>query len=140
MLQRPGQQSFAEFGDLLAFAQHDGVLADEIDTADVTVEINPDAGPVEPCRDLLDVGRLAGAVITLDHDPAVVAKAGENGEGGFRVEMVGLIDFGDMLGGLGKARHFHIDVYAEHLAHRQRDIGAIGRHEGQVGGILGIGH
>ena len=140
MLQRPRQQAFAKLGDLFAVTQHDGVLADQVDTADVAVEVNPDAGPVEPRRDLLDMGRLAGAVIALDHAPAVVAEAGENRQGGFRVEMIGLIDFGDMLGGLGKAKHFHINVNAEHLAHRYGNIGAIGRHEGQVDGILGIGH
>ena len=35
MLDRPGQNAFAEFGDLLAVLQHDRVLADEIDAADM---------------------------------------------------------------------------------------------------------
>ncbi len=42
MLQGPGQDALAELGDLLAVAQHDRVLADEIDAADVAVEIDPD--------------------------------------------------------------------------------------------------
>ena len=40
----PGQNPFTEFGDLLAVLQHDGVLADQVDAADVAVEIDPDQG------------------------------------------------------------------------------------------------
>src|SRR3546814_11767123 len=46
VLQCPGQDALAEFRDLLAVAQHDGVLADQVDTADVAVQIDADAGPV----------------------------------------------------------------------------------------------
>ena len=80
VLQRPGQDAVAEFGDLLAVLEDDRVLADEIDAADVAVEIDAHAGPVEPRGDLLDMGRLAGAVIAGDHDAAVVGEAGEDGE------------------------------------------------------------
>ena len=86
VLQRPGQQAFAELGDLLAVAQHDGVLADQVDAADVAVQVDPDAGPVQARGDLLDMGRLAGAVVALDHDAAVVGKAGQDGQGGVVVE------------------------------------------------------
>ena len=41
-LQRPGQQALAEFGDLLAVAQHDRVAADQVDAADMGVEVDPD--------------------------------------------------------------------------------------------------
>jgi hypothetical protein len=34
--------------------------------------------PVEARRDLLDMGRLAGAVIALDHDAAVEGEARED--------------------------------------------------------------
>ncbi len=77
-LQRVGQDAFAELGHLQAVLQHDGVLADEIDAAHVAVEIDADARPVEPRRHLLDVRRLAGAVVALDHDAAVVLEAGED--------------------------------------------------------------
>jgi hypothetical protein len=43
LLQRPGQDAFAELGDLLAVAQHDRVLADQVDAADVAVEVDADA-------------------------------------------------------------------------------------------------
>ena len=71
-LQRVGQDALAELGDLLAVLQHDRVLADEIDAADVAVEVDADARPVEARRHLLDVRRLAGAVVALDHHAAVV--------------------------------------------------------------------
>src|SRR5215831_1293991 len=62
VLQSPGQNAFAEFSDLLTFLDDDGVFADQVDTADVTVEIDAHAGPVQACRDLLDVRGLAGAM------------------------------------------------------------------------------
>ena len=43
VLQRPRQQAFAELGDLLAVAQHDRVAADQVDAADVRVEVDADA-------------------------------------------------------------------------------------------------
>ena len=68
---RDGKQ-VTEFRDLLAFLDDDGVLADQIDTADVTVEVDAHAGPVQPGGDLLDVGRLAGAMIAGNDHSAVV--------------------------------------------------------------------
>ena len=43
VLHRPGQHAVAELGDLLAVLEHDRVLADEIDAADMAVEIDADA-------------------------------------------------------------------------------------------------
>ena len=80
VLQRPRQQPFAEFGDLLAFAKHDRVAPDEVDAADVGIEVDADHRPVESRRDLLDMGRLAGAVIALDHHAAVLGEAGADRE------------------------------------------------------------
>ena len=84
VLQRPGQDAVAELGDLLAVLDDDRVLADQVDAADVAVEIDAHAGPVEARRDLLDMGRLAGAVIAGDHDAAVVGEAGQDRERGRR--------------------------------------------------------
>ena len=44
----PREGSLAEFGNLLAVAQHNGILADQVDTADMAVEIDPDTRPVQP--------------------------------------------------------------------------------------------
>ena len=96
-LQRPGQNAFAEFGDLLAVAQHDGVLADQIDAADMAIEVDAHAGPVQPRGDLLDMGRFAGAVIALDHDAAVVGKARQDRQRGIGIEMIGLVQIRHML-------------------------------------------
>ena len=38
-----GQDALAELGDLLALLQHDRVLADQVDAADVAVEVDADA-------------------------------------------------------------------------------------------------
>jgi hypothetical protein len=92
MLQRPGQDAFAELGDLLAVAQNDRVLADQVDAADVAVQVDADAGPVEASGDLLDMRRLAGAVIALDQDAAVVGEPGEDRERGLAVEAIGGVE------------------------------------------------
>ena len=74
VLQGPGQHAVAELGDLLALLQHDRVLADEIDARDMAVEVDADAGPVQAGGDLLDMGRLAGAMIARHHDAPLWAK------------------------------------------------------------------
>ena len=84
----PRQDAVAELGHLHAVADHDGVLADQVDTADVAVEVDAHARPVEARGDLLDMGRLAGAVIAGDDDAAVVREAGEDRERGRLVEAV----------------------------------------------------
>ncbi len=116
VLQRPRQDALAEFGDLLAFLDDDGVLADQVDTADVAVEVDAHAGPIQPRRHLLDMRRLAGAVIAGDDDAAVLRKAGENGERGRAVEAIIRIDIGHVFVSLGIGRNFQVAVDAENLA------------------------
>ena len=122
VLQRPRQNAVAEFGDLHAVADHDRILADEIDAADMAVEIDAHARPVEPRRHLLDMGRLAGAVIAGDDDPAVPGKAGEDGERGRLVEPVVGIEVRHVLVRLGIGRHFQVAVDAEQLPDRDLHI------------------
>ena len=93
----PGQDAVAEFGDLHAVLDDDRVLADEIDAADMAVEVDAHAGPVEARRDLLDMGRLAGAVIARHHDAAVVGKARQDRQRRLLVEQIVRIDVGHML-------------------------------------------
>ena len=88
MLDCPWQNAFAEFRDLFSVLQHDRVLADEVDTADMRIEINAHTGPVQPRGHLLDMGGFSGAVIALDKDAAVVGEPRENRQGGFAVEHV----------------------------------------------------
>src|SRR6478752_9633766 len=92
ILQSPRQNALANLGYLLAVLDDDGILADQIDTADVTIEIDANAGPVQPRCYLLDMGRLAGPVVAGDHDAAVLRKTGENGERGRPVKSIIRID------------------------------------------------
>ena len=140
MLQRPGQQALAELGNLLVVAQHDRVLADEIDAADMAVEIDADAGPIEPGGDLLDMGRFSGAVIALDHHPAVEGKARKDGERRIVIEAIGIVEIGDVLARLAEGGDLEIAVDPEGLAHRDRDVGLVERKN--VGGCrwLNGGH
>src|SRR5262249_22294135 len=119
-------------GHLHAVADDDGILADQIDTADVAVEVDAHAGPVEPRRHLLDVRRFAGAVVTGDDDPTIVREAGEYGERRPRVEPVGGVEGRDVLIGLRIGRNFHIAVETEELADRHL-------HVGEAGDLLGCG-
>ena len=127
-LQRPGQDALLVLGDLHAVAQHDRILADEVDAADVAVEIDAHARPVEARGDLLDMGRLAGAVIALDEDAAVVGEAGEDRERRVAVEAIGLVQRRDMLGRLAEGRNLEIALDPEGLSHRNRDVGKVGVH------------
>src|SRR3546814_12452608 len=57
-LQRPGKQTFSKFGDLLPVPEDDRVAADEVDAADMRVEVDADRseerrvgkGGVSTCR------------------------------------------------------------------------------------------
>ena len=133
VLQRPRQDAVAEFRDLLAVPDDDGILADQIDTADVAVEIDAHARPVQPGRDLLDMSRLAGAVITGDHDAAVLGEAGEDGKRGGAVEAIVGVDFRHMRVDFGVGWHLEIAVDPENLPDRHLHIG-------QTGDFLGFGH
>jgi hypothetical protein len=122
-LQRPGQQALAEFGDLQPVAQHDGVAADQVDAADVGIEVDADARPLQARRHLLDVGRLARAVIALDHDAAIEGEARQDRQRGVRIEDVALVEIGNALVRLGKGGDLHVDVDAEQVAHADLAIG-----------------
>ena len=91
MLVGPGKDALAELGDLLAVLQHDRILADQIDPADVAIKVDANARPIETRGDLFDVGRLAGAMIAGDHDASVVGEAGEDGQCRFAIEKIVLI-------------------------------------------------
>ena len=93
---------------------HDGILASQVDAADVAVEVDAHARPVQPGRDLLDVGRFAGAVIAGDHDATVVGKSGQDRQCRGPVEPVIRIDVRHMpvdfrIGG-GNARIMRVAV------------------------------
>ena len=98
--------------------------------------------PVEPRRDLLDVGRLAGAVIALDHDPAVAGEAGADRHRRVGVEHIGGVEVGNPLVRLAEAGHFQVAVDAERVAHLHH---LVGRREDGVGAAFerdvgNIGH
>ena len=97
ILQCPGQDAFTEFGYLLAITQHNGVFADQVDTADMAVQIDPDTGPVQARCHLFDMGGFAGAVISLDHHPAVMAKPGQDSQRCIMIKLVGLVDGGHII-------------------------------------------
>ena len=99
-----------------------GVAPDQVDPADVRVEIDADARPVEPRRNLFDMSRFAGAVIALHHDAAVVRKAGQNGAGGRRVKNIVFINRRHIIIRGRETRHFLVRIKTESLAHVQFDI------------------
>ena len=131
VLIRPRQDAVAELGDLQAVADHDRVLADQIDTADVAVEVDAHTRPVQPRRDLLDVGRFAGAVVAGNDHPAVVGEAGQDGERGGTVEAVIRIDVRHVVVGLRIGRHFHVAFDAEDLPDRHLHVGQAGHFLGR---------
>ena len=122
----PRQDAVAEFRDLLAILDDDRILADQIDAADVAVEVDAHARPVEPCGDLLDMRRLAGAVIARDDDAPVARKAREDRKRRAAIEAVILIDVRHMVVRLRIGRHFHVAVDSEHLPDRHLHVGQTG--------------
>src|SRR3546814_8058996 len=92
-----------------------------VDAADVAVQVDPDARPVQPRRHLLDVGRLAGAAVALDHDPPVARETRQDRQRGVVVEQVGVVPVGDVLAGLGKGGDLHVDAEVEGLAGRRSE-------------------
>ena len=122
-LQRPWQDAFAKLGDLRAIFQHDGILADHIDPRHVAVQIDPDHRPIEAGRNLLDMGRLTGAVIPLHHDPAIVFKARQQRDRGLRIKAIGVIDRRNIFRAILETVDDKICVEAEHLT----DIDLFGR-------------
>ncbi len=122
-LQGPGQDALAKLGDLFAFLQDDGVLADQVDPRHVAVQIDPHQGPVQPGGDLLDMGRLAGAVIALDHHAAVIGQAGADGQGGLGIKLIGRVEIGHMAVAGREGRNLHVGVDAKGVAHRDHLVG-----------------
>ena len=110
----------------------------EIYAADMRVQIDADARPVEPRRDLLDMRRLARPVIALDHHAAVVREARAHGERRVRVEHVCRVEVGHPLVRLRKGGHPHVDVDPEQLMHAHRLVG--GGKQGRLAAVgLGVG-
>ncbi|ENN89506.1 hypothetical protein RHSP_60941 [Rhizobium freirei PRF 81] len=122
----PGQDAILKFGDLQPVLDDDGVLADEIDTADVAVEVDAHARPVEARGNLLDVRGLAGAVIARDHHATVVSEAGENGERGLAVEEVIRIQIGHIGTALAVGGNADIGINAENFTNRNGGVGNLG--------------
>ena len=100
---------------------------------DVAVEVDADAGPIQPRCHLLDVGRLAGAVVALDHHAAVVLEAGQDRERHVPVEHVVGVEVWDVVVGLGVGWHLQVGIDAEELANGHFHV----RHAGNPG--LGLG-
>ena len=123
MLQRPREQPFTELSNLLAIFQDNRVFPDEVDTADMAIEVNPHHGPVEPCGDLFDMGGLTGSVITLHHDAAVMCEACANGLGGFIIKEIGLINRRYILGCFAKGRNLHIEIDIKDFTRRDHNVG-----------------
>src|SRR5688500_17394121 len=131
----PGKNALAEFRDLLSFLENDGILADEVDAADVAVEVDPDARPIQARSDLLDVGRFAGAMVAGDNHPTVVGKARQDGQGRLAIEDIIFIEIGVLVGGMREGGHLEAALKPEKLVHRYLDIG-----EGSGTAVYGIRH
>src|SRR5262245_3796899 len=126
VLQCPRQNALAKFGYLLAILDDDGVLADQVDTADVAVEVDAHTRPIEPRRNLFDVRRLAGAVIPGDHNATILREARKDCERGWAVKTVVAVDIGYVLISLRIGGHFQITVDPENLPNRHFHVGQDG--------------
>jgi len=98
----------------------------------MAVEVDADARPVEAGRNLLDMGRLAGAVIAGDHHAAVLGEPGEDRERSGAVEAIVAVDFRHVRIDFGIGGNFQVAIDPEHLPDRHL-------HVGQADGFLILG-
>ena len=112
-LQRPRDNTFLKFGHLQPVPNHNGVSAHQIKAADMAVEIDPDAGPIQPRRDLLDMGGLTRSMKPLNHHPPIIAKTRENGQGHVMVKTISRINLRHMLIPFAKRRDAQVAVDAK---------------------------
>ena len=83
----------------------------------MAIQIDPDTGPVETRGHLLDMGRLAGAVIALDHHSAIVREPRRNRERGIGIEYIAFVAIRNPLISLAESGYFYIRIDFEKLAH-----------------------
>ena len=117
--ERPRKNPLLEFRYLLAVAELDRILADQVDARNVAVQVDPDAGPVQAGGNLFDVRRLAGSVIALDHDTPVVREPRQDRERGVGVELVGRVKVRNPVRRLLEGHDLKVGVDAEGLPHQQ---------------------
>ena len=123
VLHGPRQQAFAELRHLPAVTYDNCIASQQVDAADLAVQIDADARPVQARRHLLDVGRFAGTVIALQKHAPVACKTRKQRDGRVVVEAVARIGLWNMFGGDGECRHLQVRVDAENAAYRNGDIG-----------------
>ncbi|KIU01670.1 hypothetical protein QU38_00435, partial [Staphylococcus aureus] len=111
---------------------------DQVDAADMRVEVDADARPVEARRHLLDMGRLAGAVIALDHHAAIVREARQDRERRIRIEDIGGIEIGHALVRFAEGGHFEVAVDPEQVARLHHLVGRVEDRDAPAVG-LGVG-
>jgi len=136
VLQRPRKNAFAEFSYLLAVLEDDGVFTDQVDTADMAVQVDADARPVEACGNLLNVGGLTGTVIALHHNAAVVGKARQDRQRGLLVEEIVRVEIRYVVALLFEGGHGEGAIKPEDILHRHGGVGGVGRHHSGIG----LGH
>src|SRR3546814_21031119 len=101
------------------------------------VGVDADARPFQSRGYLLDMRRLAGAVIALHHDAAVELEAREDGERRVAVEDIGRVEVGYALVGLAERRHFHVDIDPDDLARIDLGFGSGAKRRAvRVGGAV----
>jgi hypothetical protein len=128
----------AEFRDLHTVLDDDRVFADQIDTADMAVEVDADTRPVQPGGNLFDMGRLAGAMETLDQQATVMRKGDQNRERGVVIETIRVVEIRHMFGLFREGRNLHIDINVENFPRGYRGIRQVDFTE--IGdNILGLG-
>ena len=105
----------------------------------MAIEIDPHQGPVQARGNLFDMGRLARAVIALDHDPAIMRKACADGQCGLGIKLIGGIDLRHMRIGGRKGRDHHVAINAKRLTHGNHAVWC-GKQKGVGGGVDQVCH
>src|SRR5262249_13804098 len=108
------------------------VLADQIDAADVAVEIYAHAGPIEFGRHLLDLRGFAGTMLAGAYYAAVLSQARTNVECGWAIVTIVSVNIRHVCIALRMSPSSEMPVYSEDVPNRRF-------HLGQAGNLLHCG-
>ena len=121
-LDGPGDDSLLELSDLLAVLKDNSVAPHQIQSADMPVQVDTYARPVQPGAHLLNVCGLTRSVESLKQHSPVPGKGRQDGQRYIVVEPVGRVSLRDMVIGLTEGGYLEIRVDVEQVPDRNHMI------------------
>ena len=122
MLDRPGKNALAKFGDLFTVFENNRVLTDQINTTDMAIEVNSYQRPIKMRRNLLDMSRLPCTVIALNHQFPAMGEGSQDRDSRIMIKAIRRIDLRHIFCAFFEGRHHHIGIKAKDILNRNLGI------------------